>query len=267
MKLPLFLPALFFAFFMTFAYAAPEAQVKGFATTEEQSDPIARFASAPGEEAVGDLLLQAMSLIGVAYRFGGNSPASGLDCSGFIKYVFEKSLKVNLPRTAAEMARAGRAVERNELAAGDLVFFNTRGFRNSHAGIYLGGNKFIHAPRSGKNIEVANMTGSYWVSRYNGARRVQRGQPVQLETAAVVERPARSREAAAPVVVRAASKSKADSRNKVVAGKKSTAQKSSVKSRAPTRASAKSSKASNTKKQASAKKAPAKKTTSQKKSS
>ncbi|MCL6262384.1 C40 family peptidase [Craterilacuibacter sp. RT1T] len=249
---------------MTFAYAAPEAQVKGFATSEEQSDPIARFASAPGEEAVGDLLLQAMSLIGVAYRFGGNSPASGLDCSGFIKYVFEKSLKVNLPRTAAEMARAGRAVERDELAAGDLVFFNTRGFRNSHAGIYLGGNKFIHAPRSGKNIEVSNMTGSYWVSRYNGARRVQRGQPVQLEAAA--EHPVRSREAAAPVA-RATSKSKANSRNKVVAGKKSTAQKSSVKSRTSTRASAKSSKASSTKKQASAKKAPAKKTSSQKKSS
>ncbi|MCP9759856.1 NlpC/P60 family protein [Aquitalea sp. S1-19] len=266
MKLPLFLPALFFAFFMTFAYAAPEAQVKGFATTEEQSDPIARFASSPGEEAVGDLLLQAMSLIGVAYRFGGNSPASGLDCSGFIKYVFEKSLKVNLPRTAAEMARAGRAVERNELAAGDLVFFNTRGFRNSHAGIYLGGNKFIHAPRSGKNIEVSNMTGSYWVSRYNGARRVQRGQPVQLEAAAVAERPARSSEAVAPVA-RGTSKSKANSRNKVAAGKKSTAQKSSVKSRTSTRASAKSSKASSTKKQASAKKAPAKKTSRQKKSS
>jgi len=153
---------------MAFAHAAPETAPDG------EADPIARFAS-PGEEAAGDLLLQAMSLIGVAYRFGGNSPETGLDCSGFIQYVFKKSLRVTLPRTAAGMAQVGREIERDELKAGDLVFFNTRGFRYSHVGIYLGNNKFIHAPRTGKNIEVANMSQSYWTGRYNGARRVSRG--------------------------------------------------------------------------------------------
>lgn len=160
--------ALFLAGFMAFAHAAPETAPDG------EADPIARFAS-PGEEAAGDLLLQAMSLIGVAYRFGGNSPETGLDCSGFIQYVFKKSLRVTLPRTAAGMAQVGREIERDELKAGDLVFFNTRGFRYSHVGIYLGNNKFIHAPRTGKNIEVANMSQSYWTGRYNGARRVSRG--------------------------------------------------------------------------------------------
>lgn len=160
--------ALLLAGFMAFAHAAPDTMPDG------EADPIARFAS-PGEEAAGDLLLQAMSLIGVAYRFGGNSPETGLDCSGFIQYVFKKSLRVTLPRTAAGMAQVGREIERDELKAGDLVFFNTRGFRYSHVGIYLGNNKFIHAPRTGKNIEVANMSQSYWTGRYNGARRVSRG--------------------------------------------------------------------------------------------
>jgi cell wall-associated NlpC family hydrolase len=140
-------------------------------------DPIANYAS-PGDDAVGDMLLQAISLLGVAYRFGGSSPNTGLDCSGFIQYVFKKSLKVNLPRTSAEMARAGRAVSKSELMPGDLVFFNTRGFSYSHVGIYLGNGKFIHAPRTGKNIEVTALNQSYWLGRYNGARRVSRGAAV-----------------------------------------------------------------------------------------
>lgn len=176
MKLQLRLMALVLAGFVSFCHAAPEKSQKEDrpAVESAQGDPIAKLA-APGEDAVGDLLLQAISLLGVAYKFGGSSPTTGLDCSGFIQYVFQKSLKVNLPRTAAEMARSGRAVDKSELAPGDLVFFNTRGFANSHVGIYMGNGKFIHAPRTGKNIEVANINQSYWVGRYNGARRVARG--------------------------------------------------------------------------------------------
>lgn len=172
---------------MALAQAAPDKSADA-----DGGDPIARFAS-PGEEAVGDLLLQAMSLLGVAYRFGGNSPESGLDCSGFIQYVFKKSLHVNLPRTAAEMAQVGREIGQDELKPGDLVFFNTRGFRYSHVGIYLGNSKFIHSPRTGKNIQVANMSQSYWVSRYNGARRVTRGaQLAEAPVSSVAEKPASS---------------------------------------------------------------------------
>jgi cell wall-associated NlpC family hydrolase len=79
---------------------------------------------------------------------------------------------MELPRTAAEQARSGRAVSLSELKTGDLVFFNTRGFPNSHSGIYLGNGKFIHAPRSGKSISVSDMATQYWVSRFNGARRL-----------------------------------------------------------------------------------------------
>ncbi|MCW3481884.1 C40 family peptidase [Neisseriaceae bacterium JH1-16] len=172
--------------FMSCANAAPEkAPAEGRAAVESSDDPIGKFASSSNsssstkstasEEVAGDLILQAMSLLGVAYRFGGNSPTSGLDCSGFIQYIFKKSLRVSLPRTAAEMARAGRSVDRGELAPGDLVFFNTRGFANSHVGMYMGNNKFIHAPRTGKSVEVVSLSSSYWAARYNGARRVSRG--------------------------------------------------------------------------------------------
>jgi hypothetical protein len=154
--------------------AAPEKTAQDARPKVEASeDPIAKYAS-PGEDAVGDLLLQAMSLLGVAYRFGGNSPVSGLDCSGFVRYVFQKSLKVNLPRTSAEMARIGKPVDKSELVAGDLVFFNTRGFAYSHVGMYMGNGKFIHAPRTGRNIEVVSLSQSYWQSRWNGARRINR---------------------------------------------------------------------------------------------
>lgn len=174
MKLQLRLLALVLSAFMVLAYAAPEkAPQEGRPAAEASEDPISKYAS-PGEDAVGDVLLQAMSLLGVAYRFGGNSPDNGLDCSGFVRYVFQKSLRVNLPRTAAEMAHVGKAVARSELAPGDIVFFNTRGFAYSHVGLYMGNGKFIHSPRTGKNVEVANMNQSYWVSRFNGARRVNR---------------------------------------------------------------------------------------------
>ncbi|UDM17395.1 C40 family peptidase [Vogesella sp. XCS3] len=203
--------ALFLAGFMAVAHAAPDTAADG------EADPIARFAS-PGEEAAGDLLLQAMSLIGVAYRFGGSNPESGLDCSGFIQYVFKKSLRVNLPRTSASMAQVGREIDRDELKAGDLVFFNTRGFRYSHVGMYLGNNKFIHSPRTGKSIEVVNMTQSYWATRYNGARRVARaGMPV---AAAEVEKPA-SNVAAASTGKRSYRKVEAaDTEQRSVKGKK-----------------------------------------------
>jgi hypothetical protein len=190
MKLHLHLFAIILAGFMSFAHAEPESGVGNKPNLGIFADPIAQFA-APGEEAVGDLLLQAMSLMGVAYRFGGSSPETGLDCSGFIQYVFRKSLRVNLPRTSAEMARAGRVIERDELAPGDLVFYNTRGFQYSHVGLYLGGNKFIHSPRTGKSVEVVNMANSYWSQRFNGARRVNRGGSEWKEpvTARAADRP------------------------------------------------------------------------------
>ena len=119
-----------------------------------------------------DLSAFALGLIGVDYRYGGTSPETGLDCSGLVRYVFQQVTGVTLPRTAKEMSRVGDNVALNELKPGDLVFFNTRRFAFSHVGIYLGDNRFIHAPARGREVEVATFDKSFWQRRFNGARRL-----------------------------------------------------------------------------------------------
>ena len=143
------------------------------AADKSTSDRAADAGDAPNPvQPAQQLLLQAMSLIGVKYKWGGKTPESGLDCSGFVRYVFQNSLNITLPHNALAMSQSGKDVDRTELKPGDLVFFNTLRRRFSHVGIYLGDNRFVHSPRTGRDIEVANMNESYWTSRFDGARRV-----------------------------------------------------------------------------------------------
>ena len=114
----------------------------------------------------------ALQHLGVKYKFGGDEPNTGFDCSGLVIYAAEKSLGLKLPRRAAEIAQQGTPIEKSELKKGDLVFFNTLGHRFSHVGIYLGDNQFVHAPRAGSVVRVEDMTIAYWQKRYNGARRL-----------------------------------------------------------------------------------------------
>jgi len=114
----------------------------------------------------------ALSLVGVDYRWGGTTPAQGFDCSGLIRYVFQETTGVALPRTARGLASLGERVTRSELVPGDLVFFNTRHAPFSHVGIYLGNDRFIHAPRRGGEVGVAVLSSAYWKNRYDGARRL-----------------------------------------------------------------------------------------------
>ncbi len=125
-----------------------------------------------------DIAMTAMSLIGTPYRYGGNSPLTGLDCSGFVKYVYKETLNTDLPRTAAEMSRVGQPVSREELKPGDLVFYNTMRRNNSHVGIYLGDDRFIHSPRTGQRVRINSMNESYWRGRFNGARRIIDGEGI-----------------------------------------------------------------------------------------
>lgn len=115
---------------------------------------------------------EALNLLGVKYTFGGEDPSSGFDCSGLVGYVAEQSLGLKLPRSSAELASMGSSVARDELKQGDLVFFNTRGARFSHVGIYIGDNKFVHAPRTGAVVRIEDMRIGYWQQRFNGARRL-----------------------------------------------------------------------------------------------
>ncbi|MBC7414470.1 MAG: C40 family peptidase [Herminiimonas sp.] len=124
-----------------------------------------------------ELAMQAMGMLGIHYKMGGNSPENGLDCSGLVRYVFKEAWGLILPRTAEEISQVGQRVEKQELQPGDLVFYNTlkRGF--SHVGIYLGDNKFIHSPSAGGQVRIESMDLSYWKNRFNGARRIE--QPEQ----------------------------------------------------------------------------------------
>jgi hypothetical protein len=114
----------------------------------------------------------ALDLIGIRYQWGGNTPESGLDCSGLVRYVFQRVTGVTLPRTAKDMSHLGKEIGLKDLQPGDLVFFNTRRFAFSHVGIYLGDNQFVHAPRRGREVEVAALDSGFWQTRFNGARRM-----------------------------------------------------------------------------------------------
>jgi cell wall-associated NlpC family hydrolase len=121
----------------------------------------------------GDVVVGALNMIGVRYRWGGNTPDSGLDCSGFVRYVFQDTLGLSLPRRAEEMSRVGEKVSMSNLKPGDLVFFNTMRRSFSHVGIYIGDNKFVHSPSTGSTIRVDDLDDGYWEKRFQGARRVE----------------------------------------------------------------------------------------------
>ena len=118
-----------------------------------------------------ELVLNAMGFLGVPYRRGGSSE-SGVDCSGFVRTIYEETVGLMLPRRAKEQAAATAKIDKADLKPGDLVFFNTMRRAFSHVGIYLGEGKFIHAPRPGAEVRIEDMGIGYWTKRFDGARRV-----------------------------------------------------------------------------------------------
>jgi cell wall-associated NlpC family hydrolase len=119
-----------------------------------------------------DLLLHALAMSGFDYQRGGKSVASGFDCSGLVAHVFKQAYGMNLPHNAKAQSAYGKPVPASQLEAGDLVFFNTLQQPFSHVGIYLGDNRFIHAPRPGAVVRTENMKLAYWRTRFDGARRI-----------------------------------------------------------------------------------------------
>lgn len=129
-------------------------------------------------DSADELIGSAMGLLGVAYRYGGTSASTGFDCSGFMQHIFRRSMGLNLPRTSAEQAKMGVGISRGELQPGDMVFFRTMGRgRISHVGLYIGNDRFIHAPRTGKRIEITSLSNKYWNAKYAFARRVKKNDP------------------------------------------------------------------------------------------
>jgi len=119
-----------------------------------------------------DLTMRALSMLGIRYQFGGNTPESGLDCSGLVRYVFKEAWGKDLPRTSEQISRLGQKIDTQDLQPGDLVFYNTLRRTFSHVGIYLGENRFIHSPARGGEVRIENMDLNYWKKRFDGARRI-----------------------------------------------------------------------------------------------
>lgn len=145
------------------AAAEPPAEAPPVLTVDESSWP-AR---------AREVLINALSLSGIQYKYGGNSPESGFDCSGFVRYVYQQAANLSLPHGARAISQIGKRIPKHELQPGDLVFFNTLKSAFSHVGIYLGNHRFIHAPSSGGGVRIENMQEQYWEQRFNGAQRIE----------------------------------------------------------------------------------------------
>ncbi|WP_274644415.1 C40 family peptidase [Pseudomonas serbica] len=124
--------------------------------------------------AANEVLIQAMGLVGTPYLWGGEDPRIGFDCSGLIQHVFSEAIDLNLPRTSVAMSTLNApVVGREKLKTGDLLFFATeRTKRITHVAIYVGENRFIHAPRAGKNVSMARLDNQYWSKHFVSAKRV-----------------------------------------------------------------------------------------------
>lgn len=125
--------------------------------------------SSPSKQSI---IKTAKNMLGVKYRYGGASPSKGFDCSGLVQYS-HRNAGIRLPRTTSQQFKVAKRVSRRYLKEGDLVFFKTSPSRLvSHVGIYLGNNKFIHAPSSGKHVKINSMKEKYWRKRFVGAGRI-----------------------------------------------------------------------------------------------
>lgn len=126
-----------------------------------------------------EAVVQAVAQLGTPYQWGGESARHGFDCSGLTQHAYQAA-NLALPRTSYQQYRATRRVTRDELRPGDLVFFRLNGRRVDHVGIYVGGDRFIHAPSRGKTVSFARLDNGFWARRYVGGGRAPEANELQL---------------------------------------------------------------------------------------
>ena len=130
--------------------------------------------SADATEVANAVLFRALALVGTRYRYGGNTPESGFDCSGLVGYVFRDAAGIGLPRTSAELGKLERPeIPRARLRGGDLVLFAS-GRRVSHVGIYVGNGRFVHAPNSGGTVRLDSLDAPGWRELFRSGKRIIR---------------------------------------------------------------------------------------------
>jgi len=114
----------------------------------------------------------ALRYVGVPYRPGGESPDTGFDCSGFVRYVIGLATRLEMPRTVEDQFQVGMRIAGTEIRAGDLVFFSTVAPGASHVGIAIDSGEFVHAPATNGSVRIENLDAIYWRDRFVGARRL-----------------------------------------------------------------------------------------------
>lgn len=133
--------------------------------------PVRQVPETPAQASSRDeVVLYAMGLMGVNYRFGGKNPSSGMDCSGMVSYIYKHAVGMNLPHNAYRIAKISRRISMKEIRPGDLVFFNTQHRPYSHVGIYIGQGRFIHAPGTDGRIKISTLSSRYFARHLEGAR-------------------------------------------------------------------------------------------------
>lgn len=134
---------------------------------------LSRFGQPPAstisDDQASDIAIHALGLVGTPYRYGGNTPDGGFDCSGLIGYVYHNQTNAQPPRTVAQLSGYGQPLGRTQLRSGDLVLFG--GGRPTHAGIYVGQGRFVHAPSTGGTVRLDQLDGPYWSRQTASFRR------------------------------------------------------------------------------------------------
>ncbi len=169
--------ALDFPFLSTNSESQATANNPNEQTTQDSASKSPSWSSTAQE-----IILHAISQTGVKYKYGGITPDSGFDCSGFVRYVFQQAANLTLPHGARAISQVGTKISKDELQPGDLVFFNTLRSVTSHVGIYVGNNRFIHSPSAGGTISVTDMNDAYWSKRFTGARHIEANDLAAIET-------------------------------------------------------------------------------------
>ncbi|MHB1300233.1 MAG: C40 family peptidase [Burkholderiales bacterium] len=132
--------------------------------------PVRKQEAAPLQaEKRDEVVLYALGLMGVDYRFGGKNPSSGLDCSGMVSYIYKNAVGMDLPHNASRIEKMAKRIEPGALKPGDLVFFDTQHRHYSHVGIYIGNGRFVHAPGTDGKIKISNLSSGYFARRFDGA--------------------------------------------------------------------------------------------------
>ena len=139
---------------------------RGFGAVEEGREVVSRLSV----DQANDVTIYAVSLVGTPYRYGGNTPEGGFDCSGLIGYVYRSRAGIAAPRTVAQLINWGQAVPASAVRTGDLVVF-AQGSAATHAGIYVGEGRFVHAPSTGGEVRLDQLASRYWSRQPTAFRR------------------------------------------------------------------------------------------------